>query len=276
GTQHSPQNHFGTLTVTGDLKQMKPKYLKAASLTGYGTTLYVGIGCALPVLDEKSIKDACVGNSQLTVGLIDYSVPSRNRPKLAEVSYQQLFSGQIQVAGKNIKTAPLSSIPKSLEISDELTEWIEDKSFYLTDPVETLPVKGKVKAFQMQDQGLTVQQAMTEKVVSAEVSDSVDQIARHLIENDIDQIPIVDEGNRLVGIVTSLDITRGIASDKKNLKEVMTREVVTSKPRDSLYTASQKLDRYGINSTPVVDESNHVVGIITAGDINRHYRRSRK
>ena len=36
--------------VTGNLKDMSPEYLRAATMTGYGVTLYVGLGVPLPVL----------------------------------------------------------------------------------------------------------------------------------------------------------------------------------------------------------------------------------
>jgi uncharacterized protein (DUF39 family) len=59
GTQHSPAGGFGTLMVTGDLKKMSQEYLRAATMTGYGVTLYVGLGAPLPVLDLDIVR-ACV------------------------------------------------------------------------------------------------------------------------------------------------------------------------------------------------------------------------
>ncbi len=44
GTQHFPQQQFGTIMVRGDLKQMTSKYLRGATFHKYGTTLYVGLG----------------------------------------------------------------------------------------------------------------------------------------------------------------------------------------------------------------------------------------
>ena len=52
GTQHDPSNNFGTLMVKGDLKQMTEEYLKGASFTKYGTSLYVGIGIPIPILNR--------------------------------------------------------------------------------------------------------------------------------------------------------------------------------------------------------------------------------
>ena len=54
GTQHSPDvprsengvvmGGAGTISVRGDLKGMSAKYLRGASLTGYGTSMNVGLG----------------------------------------------------------------------------------------------------------------------------------------------------------------------------------------------------------------------------------------
>ena len=46
-----------TLSVIGDMKGMKSEYVKAATFDGYGTSLYVGIGVPLPVIDEDMMAD---------------------------------------------------------------------------------------------------------------------------------------------------------------------------------------------------------------------------
>ena len=81
GTQHSPAGGFGTLMVTGNLKDMSPEYLRAATMTGYGVTLYVGLGVPLPVLDLDVVRATAVRDGDISVDLIDYGVPSRNAAK---------------------------------------------------------------------------------------------------------------------------------------------------------------------------------------------------
>ncbi|MCS7151826.1 MAG: homocysteine biosynthesis protein, partial [Endomicrobia bacterium] len=63
GTQHNPEVPrtelgipklpAGTLAVIGDLKQMSAEFLVGVSITGYGTSLAVGIGIPIPILDEE-------------------------------------------------------------------------------------------------------------------------------------------------------------------------------------------------------------------------------
>jgi uncharacterized protein (DUF39 family) len=77
GTQHSPDTGFATLMVQGDLKQMKPRFLKAACFPGYGPTLYVGLGVPIPVLDEETARAAGVSDKEITVPVLDYGIARR-------------------------------------------------------------------------------------------------------------------------------------------------------------------------------------------------------
>ena len=52
GTQHSPKNLNGTLMVKGDAKKMSPEFLQGATFTRYGTSMYVGLGIPIPMLND--------------------------------------------------------------------------------------------------------------------------------------------------------------------------------------------------------------------------------
>ncbi|MBW2521197.1 MAG: hypothetical protein JRD64_00735, partial [Deltaproteobacteria bacterium] len=56
-----------------------------------------------------------------------------------EVSYAQLMSGEIEVNGKPVTTAPLSSYFKAREIAETLKKWIVDEKFTLNEPLQLLP-----------------------------------------------------------------------------------------------------------------------------------------
>ncbi|HJK16117.1 MAG TPA: homocysteine biosynthesis protein, partial [Methanocorpusculum sp.] len=60
GTQHSPGAGFGTLMTTGDMKEMSTDYIRAATMTGYGVTMYVGVGVPIPLLNEEIVKHTAV------------------------------------------------------------------------------------------------------------------------------------------------------------------------------------------------------------------------
>jgi len=151
GTQHNPnvlrgdngvpKRPAGTLAVIGDLKQMKPQWLMGTSFLGYGCTLTVGIGVPIPILSEEILRYTLVTDSQIFAPVIDYSevYPQRQPDILAEVSYADLKSGKIEIQGKEVATASLSSHPKAVEIANTLKEWIEKGEFLLTEPAAPLP-----------------------------------------------------------------------------------------------------------------------------------------
>jgi len=135
----------GTLAVIGDLKDMNIRYLRAASFARYGTTMFVGIGIPIPVLDEEMMEYLAVTNRDIYTGVVDYSVPKRSKPTLRRVNYEELRSGSIELEGKKIPTAPLSSLNRAREIANVLKESIERGEFFLQEPVQMMPTKREFK-----------------------------------------------------------------------------------------------------------------------------------
>jgi len=137
----TPRGGSATLCVMGDLKQMNARYLVGTSMLGYGCTLSVGIGVPIPILNEEMLKYTTVTDAEIFAPVIDYSstYPNREPDILGEVSYAELRSGKINLKGKNIPTASLSSYSRALEIATSLKEWILRGKFLLTETVESLP-----------------------------------------------------------------------------------------------------------------------------------------
>jgi L-aspartate semialdehyde sulfurtransferase len=151
GTQHNPNvlrgdngvpmRGGGTLAVIGDLKQMKPEWLRGVSFLGYGATLMVGIGVPIPILSEEILRYTAVKDEEIFAAIVDYSeaYPQMKPDILGEVSYAQLKSGKIAVQGRDVPTASLSSYAKAVEIAQTLKKWISQGEFPLTEPVAPLP-----------------------------------------------------------------------------------------------------------------------------------------
>jgi uncharacterized protein (DUF39 family) len=151
GTQHDPcvprgKNDVptcgsGTLAVIGDLKQMKPAWLRGTSILGYGASLTVGIGIPIPVLDEEVLVHACVEDRDIIAPVIDYShdYPMLNSRVIAEVDYASLRSGSIKIGRKKVPVFPVASYSRALQIAQILKKWIRTRRFFLTDPAENLP-----------------------------------------------------------------------------------------------------------------------------------------
>ena len=82
-------------------------------------------------------------------------------------------------------------------------------------------------------------------------------------------IPVVDDENRLVGIVTNRDLRFERRLDK-TIDEVMTCEnLVTTHQQTDLQAAAAILQENKIEKLPVVDSENHLVGLITYKDITK-------
>lgn len=90
-----------------------------------------------------------------------------------------------------------------------------------------------------------------------------------MAEYHIGGIPVVDEGNHLVGIVTNRDLRFERHLDK-TVDEVMTKEnLVTTDQKTDLTAAAQILQENKIEKLPVVDKDGHLVGLITYKDITK-------
>ncbi len=151
GTQHNPGvkradngttlTPGGTAAVIGDLKQMSADWLKGVSFQGYGTSLSIGIGVPIPILDEEMARYTSVSDEQLSAAIVDYSndYPQGIIQDLGRATYAALKSGKITVKGKEVNTAAISSYPKAREIANKLKEWIKKGEFTLTEKVASFP-----------------------------------------------------------------------------------------------------------------------------------------
>lgn len=86
-------------------------------------------------------------------------------------------------------------------------------------------------------------------------------------ENRIGGIPIVDENNLLVGILTNRDM-RFEKNQKKKVSDIMTSENLVTAPVGTDMTKAERiLEKYKIEKLPIVDKKGKLVGLITFRDI---------
>jgi uncharacterized protein (DUF39 family)/predicted transcriptional regulator len=268
GTQHDPQNQFGTLMVRGNAKKMTAEFLQGAAFTRYGTTLYVGIGIPIPILNEGLAKKTAIRDEEIFTNIVDYGVPRRDRPKLGKVSYEELKSGAITIGGKKVRVSSLSSLKTAKKIAGTLKSWVEDGSFYLTAPVERLPVDSVFKPMRQTEETPFVASVMHSAVTCRE-NEAIEDVAERIVTQSVNHIVVVDDVGRLCGIVTSWDITRAMAEGRKALADVVTRRVVTAKRDEPLETASRRMAQHNISALPVIDAERKVLGIVTSEDVSK-------
>lgn len=153
GTQFNmkrPRNEFGipvgsgaTLAVVGNAKEMSTEYIRSAYYEKYGVSMFVGIGIPIPVLDVAMARHLAINNSQIETVICDYGTP--DHAAVGKVTYKQLQSGSVLLNGKEVKTAPLSSLSKARKIAEELNGWIRDRKFFISEPVKMFPQDSFVK-----------------------------------------------------------------------------------------------------------------------------------
>ena len=91
--------------------------------------------------------------------------------------------------------------------------------------------------------------------------------ARRLVdETDTGGIVIVDENNRVVGIVTTRDMLFENHNDKP-ISKIMTSKVITAPLKTNLAEAEKLLHKYRIEKLPLTDEEGQLKGLITLKDI---------
>jgi uncharacterized protein (DUF39 family) len=151
GTQHNPaaprgengvpMRAAGTMMVQGDLKKMSPEWLRGVSLQGYGCSLAVGLGVPIPILNEEMAQFTGVSDEEIFTHVVDYGYDYTNgvARTYGKVSYAELRSGEIEVAGKKVPTSPLSSLTGARKIAETLKSWIQQGKFHLGEPVDYFP-----------------------------------------------------------------------------------------------------------------------------------------
>ena len=95
---------------------------------------------------------------------------------------------------------------------------------------------------------------------------SVNEAVRIMDENSVSGLPVVDENDRLVGIITLRDI-KPIKDKSIKVKEVMTKDVVSATEDITHDEALNIMYENRIERLPIVDENNKLVGMITLRDI---------
>ena len=87
-------------------------------------------------------------------------------------------------------------------------------------------------------------------------------------EHKIGGIPVVDERNMLIGIVTNRDL-RFQSDMERRIEEVMTKENIVTTHDTDLKLAAEVLLANKIEKLPVVDDEGHLIGLITYRDITK-------
>ncbi|MBS7637583.1 IMP dehydrogenase [Candidatus Bathyarchaeota archaeon] len=94
---------------------------------------------------------------------------------------------------------------------------------------------------------------------------TVEELLRLMEAHNIHGFPVVEDDERLIGIVTARDVR--LADPSLRVRDVMTRNVITAGEDITLEEAKRILHRERIEKLPIVDKEGRVRGLITMRDI---------
>jgi CBS domain-containing protein len=126
--------------------------------------------------------------------------------------------------------------------------------------------------------GTKISEVMTTRPRAVEGQTPVREAARLMESEDVGSLPVVQDGARLVGVVTDRDIAvrvvaGGLDPDKTSVDEIATREPFTLTPDDDLDDALTLMARAQVRRVPIVlsegEREGELVGVVSQADIAR-------
>ncbi|WP_340384025.1 CBS domain-containing protein [Streptomyces sp. SS7] len=112
---------------------------------------------------------------------------------------------------------------------------------------------------------------MTTPVVSVRRDTGFKEIAKLLAEHDITAVPVVDDDEHAVGVVSEADLLRKEAGPTAG--GLMHSPAVTARPQWTAVEAAQVMERRHVKRLPVVDEGDRLVGLVSRADLLRVFLR---
>jgi CBS domain-containing protein len=125
----------------------------------------------------------------------------------------------------------------------------------------------------MEENIMTVADLMTTALITMKPTDAVDSAGMEMKYASIRHIPIVDDRNRLVGMLSHRDILRALGKAQKGtivVGEIMTKRVHTISADAPVYEASALILAHKIGALPVLGDDQQLVGLITETDFVRY------
>ncbi|MFF6995509.1 CBS domain-containing protein [Streptomyces sp. NPDC008313] len=127
----------------------------------------------------------------------------------------------------------------------------------------------------------TVGEVMTMDVVRTRRTTPFKEIVRLLDRHRISGVPVTDEDDKVLGVVSGTDLVRTQANQAGHPRvravtaaDVMSSPAITVHPEQSVPDAARLMERRGVERLPVVDEEDRLIGIATRRDLLRVFLRT--
>jgi len=136
---HLPNSPSATLAITADLRQVSPEFIAPLYISGYGVSMYISIGVAIPVINNDMAHALCIRNKDIITQVHDYATGK----SYGTVNFEQLHTNTVQLGNKRPVVRTMSRIRDAYKITQILKKRIQEGQFELTNPVKQLPIYGE-------------------------------------------------------------------------------------------------------------------------------------
>ncbi|HIJ82639.1 MAG: CBS domain containing rane protein [Magnetococcales bacterium] len=141
---------------------------------------------------------------------------------------------------------------------------------------------------------MIVEDVMTRNVRTARKDDTIRTVADIICSQKISGLPVIDEDNHLVGVISEKDILNALLPSyheflddpirsrdfesmeksyhavlTKTVGSLMTTKIFSSSPKDPIMKAASQMALHKIRRIPVVEGGDRLAGIISLGDIHK-------
>ena len=119
---------------------------------------------------------------------------------------------------------------------------------------------------------MTIKELMTAKPELGHAYESLEACAKKMWDADVGVLPILDEWDRLSGIITDRDICMAAHLEGQPLRARTVDMVMSSAPQvchceDSLQEAAAIMRETKVRRLPVVDRDGHLAGVVSINDL---------
>lgn len=121
---------------------------------------------------------------------------------------------------------------------------------------------------------MKVEELMTRKVITCGPNDTLERAAKYMWDGDCGSLPVCDEANHVVGMITDRDICMAALFEGKALNELpvypsMAKQVLICNPEQDITTVEKAMREARVRRVPVADAQGALVGIIGLADLAR-------
>jgi signal-transduction protein with cAMP-binding, CBS, and nucleotidyltransferase domain len=121
---------------------------------------------------------------------------------------------------------------------------------------------------------MKVTEVMHSPAVMCRTTATLHDVARLMSDRNVGSVVVIDNIGYLAGIVTDRDLAlRGLGqgrSAESKVENVMSRDVATVTLHTDVSDAAQIMAKRLVRRLPVVDEQQHIYGVVTLDDLLRH------